>query len=76
MMWHMNARKLIAILLIVGGTLGLIYRGFSYSHETHEAKVGNLEFSVAHRDWVNVPVWASVGALVLGVGLLLTSPKP
>jgi hypothetical protein len=72
----MNARKLIAILLIVAGTLGLVYRGFSYTQETHEAKLGNLELSVAHRDWVNVPVWASVGALVLGVGLLLTAPRP
>jgi hypothetical protein len=72
----MNARKLVAILLIVAGTLGLVYRGFSYTRETHEAKLGNLELSVAHRNWVNVPVWASVGALVLGVGLLLTAPKP
>ena len=71
----MNARKLVAIVLIVAGTLGLIYRGFSYTQETHEAKVGNLELSVAHRNWVNVPVWLSVGGLVLGVGLLLTGPR-
>lgn len=71
----MNARKLVAIVLIVAGTLGLIYRGFSYTQETHEAKLGNLELSVAHRNWVNVPVWLSVGALVLGVGLLVTAPR-
>lgn len=73
---RMNARKLIAVLLIIAGTLGLIYRGFSYSRETHEAKLGNLELSVAHRSWVDVPVWASVGAIVIGAGLLVTAPKP
>jgi hypothetical protein len=66
----MNAAKLAGIVLIVAGTLGLVYGSFSYTKETHEAKLGPLQFSVAEKETVNVPVWAGVGAIVIG-GLLL-----
>jgi uncharacterized membrane protein len=66
----MNAAKLAGIVLIVAGTLGLVYGSFSYTKETHEAKLGPLQFSVQEKETVNVPVWAGVGAIVIG-GLLL-----
>lgn len=66
----MNAAKLAGIVLIVAGTLGLVYGSFSYTKETHEAKLGPIELSVAEKETVNVPVWAGVGAIVIG-GLLL-----
>ncbi|MFQ6759217.1 MAG: hypothetical protein D9V46_09015 [Deltaproteobacteria bacterium] len=71
----MNALKIAAILLIVAGVLGLVYGGFSYTKETHEAKLGPLELSVQEKQKVNVPVWAGVGAIVLGGGLLLLGSK-
>jgi TRAP-type C4-dicarboxylate transport system permease small subunit len=71
----MNARQIIAIVLIAAGALGLIYRGFSYTHDTHEARVGSVELSVSHRDRVDVPMWASIAGLVVGVGLLVARPK-
>ncbi len=66
----MGATKVIAILLIVAGALALAYGGFSYTKETHTADVGSLHLSVDEKQHVNVPVWAGVGAIVLG-GLLL-----
>lgn len=66
----MNAAKLAGIVLIVAGTLGLVYGSFSYTKETHEAKLGPLQFSVQEKETVNVPIWAGVGAIVMG-GLLL-----
>lgn len=66
----MNAAKLAGIVLIIAGTLGLVYGSFSYTKETHEAKLGPLQFSVQEKETVNVPVWAGVGAIVIG-GLLL-----
>jgi hypothetical protein len=66
----MNAIKMIGIALIVGGILGLIYGGFSFTKETHEAKIGPLVLSVADKETVNVPIWVGVGGIVLG-GLLL-----
>jgi hypothetical protein len=67
----MNAVKLMAIVLIVAGILGLAYGSFSYTKETHEVKLGSLELSVKDKQTVNVPVWAGVAAIVAGGVLLL-----
>jgi hypothetical protein len=71
----MNPLKIAAIVLIVAGVLGLVYGGFSYTKETHDAKLGPIEISVQDRERVNVPVWAGVGAIVIGGGLLLVGSK-
>jgi uncharacterized membrane protein YidH (DUF202 family) len=67
----MNPIKMVAVVLIVGGVLGLVYGGFSYTRETHEARVGPIELSVKDKQTVNIPVWAGVGAIVIGGALLL-----
>ena len=67
----MNAVKGIALVLIVAGVLGLAYGGFSYTKETHEAKLGPIEFSVTDRERVNIPVWAGVGAILIGGALFV-----
>ena len=66
----MNAVKMLAIVLIVAGGLGLVYGGFTYTKETHQAKLGSIELSVKDTETVNVPVWAGVGAIVAGMILL------
>ena len=66
----MNAVKMLAIVLIVAGALGLVYGGFTYTKETHQAKLGPIELSVKDTETVNIPVWAGVGALVAGAVLL------
>ena len=66
----MNAQKIAAFALIVAGALGLAYGGFTYTKETHRADVGPLHMSMDERQHVNVPMWAGVGAIVIG-GLLL-----
>ena len=71
----MNPTKIVAIVLIVAGVLGLAYGKFSYTKETHDAKVGPIEFSVKDKETVNVPVWAGIGAIVIGAGLLLTAGR-
>jgi LPXTG-motif cell wall-anchored protein len=67
----MSAARIAAIVLIVAGILGLVYGSFSYTKETHEAKLGPVELSVKDKETVNVPVWAGVGAIVIGGALLL-----
>jgi hypothetical protein len=66
----LNAQKIVAILLVAAGVMALAYGGFSYTSETHQADIGSLHLSVDETRHVNVPVWAGIGALVLG-GLLL-----
>lgn len=68
----MNAVKMLAIVLIVAGALGLAYGSFSYTKETHQAKIGPIELSVEDKETVNIPVWAGVGALVAGLFLLVS----
>ncbi len=66
----MNAIKILAIVLIAAGSLGLLYGGFTYTKETHEAKLGPIELTVKDKETVNIPVWAGVGAIVAGAILL------
>ena len=66
----MNAIKTLAIVLIVAGGLGLAYGSFTYTKDTHEAKLGPIELTVKDKETVNVPVWAGVGAIAAGLLLL------
>ena len=66
----MNATKILGIALIIGGILGLVYGGFSYTKETHEAKIGPITLSVTDKERVNIPMWVGIGAVVVG-GLIL-----
>jgi uncharacterized membrane protein YdcZ (DUF606 family) len=67
----MNAIRIAAIVLIAAGVLALAYGNFSYTKSTHEAKIGPIELSVKEKQTVNVPVWAGVGAIVIGAALLV-----
>jgi len=71
----MNSIRIIAIVLLVAGTLGLAYGGFSYTKDTTALKVGPLELSVKEKETVNIPIWAGVGAIVAGGLLLLLGGK-
>jgi len=72
---NMSALKIAGIALIAAGILGLVYGSFSYTKETHEAKIGPIELSVKDKQTVNVPVWAGVGAIVIGGALLVFGGK-
>jgi len=67
--------KMAALVLIVAGVLGLVYGSFSYTKETHEAKVGPIELTVKDKETVNIPVWAGVGAIAIGGVLLLVGGR-
>ena len=67
--------RMLAIVLLAAGVLALVYGGFSYTKETHEAKLGPLEFSVSEKERVNVPVWAGVVLVIAGAGLLISQKK-
>jgi drug/metabolite transporter (DMT)-like permease len=69
----MKLTRIIGILLIIAGILGLIYGGFNYQKPSHEANIGPLHMAVSSEGHVNIPFWAGVGAIVLG-GVLLVLP--
>ena len=65
----MNATRVVAIVLIAAGIVGLAYGGFTYTKKTHEAQIGTLELSVQEKETVDVPIWAGVAAIVGGAAL-------
>jgi len=67
----MSAAKIVGIVLIAAGVLGLLYGGFSYTRESHTARLGPLAITVQEKEQVMVPVIASVGSIVLGVFLIV-----
>lgn len=66
----MNSIKAVGIALVIVGILGLAYGGFSYTKDTTVVKIGTFEISAKEKETVNVPMWAGIGAIVIG-GLLL-----
>jgi hypothetical protein len=67
----MNAVKAIAAILIIGGICGLAYGSFSYSQNTTVAKLGPVTINAMEKHTVNIPVWTGVGAVAVGVLLLV-----
>ena len=70
--------RLVAVLLIALGVAGLIHRGFTVTTDEEKVSLGPVTVRVEKREHVAIPVWASVGVVVLGAALLLyggTGPK-
>jgi TRAP-type C4-dicarboxylate transport system permease small subunit len=72
----MKPAQPLALVLIVAGALALLYGGFTYTKTSHDTKIGPLELSVKNKETVNIPVWAGVGAIVVGGVMLFLRPKP
>lgn len=71
----MTVFRIVAIVFIVAGVLGLIYGSFSFTKETHDAKLGPIELSVRENQTVNIPVWAGIVSIAIGVVMLLLGKK-
>ncbi|HWW19538.1 MAG TPA: hypothetical protein VNZ06_01925 [Steroidobacteraceae bacterium] len=71
----MSVGRMLGVLLIAAGVLGLVYHGFSYTKESHDAKIGPLELSVRNKETVDIPTWAGVAAIVVGAACLLVGNR-
>jgi len=67
--------RLAGLVILSLGILALVYGGFSYTRQTHEADLGPLEIRVKDKERVDVPVWAGVAAAVTGAGLLVVGGR-
>jgi multidrug transporter EmrE-like cation transporter len=70
-----NGIKLVALIMIVAGVLGLAYGSFTYTQDTHTTQVGPIKLSVKDEKTVNVPVWAGAGLVIAGIVLLVVRGK-
>jgi hypothetical protein len=71
----MNTTKIIGIVLIVGGVLGLVFGGFSFTKQTTKATLGPISLSVQEKETVNMPLWASLIGIAAGAALLVAGGK-
>jgi hypothetical protein len=71
----MNSIKIIGIVLIVAGLLGATLGGFSFTEDTHTANLGPINLSVKEEKKVNIPLWASIAAIVAGAAVLVAGSK-
>jgi len=69
-------KPLAGIVLVAAGALGLTHSEFTYTKDEHEANLGGLELSFKEKETVDVPKWASFGAIAAGVLLLVIGRKP
>ena len=67
--------KGIGLAIIALGVLALAYGGFTYTKKTDTAKIGPIEISVKDKETVNIPIWAGIGAIVVGAGVLAMGGK-
>ena len=71
----MNTTKIIGIILIAAGVLGIAFGGFSFTKEAHQASLGPLNLSVAEQKTVDIPIWASIAAIVAGAAVLVAASR-
>ncbi len=71
----MSGTKILAIVLMVAGILGLVYGGFTYTKSTSKTDLGPISLEVKDEERVNIPLWAGVASIVIGGALLLVPMK-
>ena len=67
----MKTIRTLGFVIAALGILALIYGGFTYVKDTHDADLGPIEFQIQEKETVNIPVWAGVGAIVVGSVMVL-----
>jgi hypothetical protein len=70
-----KAWKVVGVVLLVLGIMGMFWGGLTFTKETHDAEIGPIEFSVKDRETIRIPLWAGVIMAVAGTVLLL-APVP
>ena len=66
--------RILGVVLLVLGILGIVYGGFSYPKERAGAQIGPVQVHVTEKERVNVPLWAGLLVSVAGVALILKRP--
>ena len=71
----MSAAKILGVILLAVGILGLVIGHFEYTKETHEGQFGPFRFSVTEKQTAIIPSWASITVIVVGAVLLIVNRK-
>jgi hypothetical protein len=70
-----DAMKTIGIILIVAGSIALIYGGFSYTKNREVVDLGPLEITTSEQKTFPVPAVVGAAALIGGIVLLVSGMR-
>ena len=71
----MSGTRILGIVLLVAGILGLLYGHFDYTKETHQGQIGPFRFSITEKETTVIPSWVSIAVIVVGAALLVINRK-
>ena len=63
-------KSLAGLALIALGAAALAWPEFSYTKDSHDAKLGPLEFTLKEKETVRIPAWAGLAAIAAGAVLV------
>jgi hypothetical protein len=67
--------RILGIVLIVLGVLGLVYGGITYTRHRDTVRVGPVSATVQQKETVPIPPILGGVALVVGIGLLVAGSR-
>ena len=71
----MSGIRVVAVVLILVGVLGLAYGGFTYTSQTHRTDIGPIELTLKEKNTVTIPIWAGIAAIAVGGGMLFVRKR-
>lgn len=67
----MDTKRLFGLVLLGLGLLALVYKGFTYTKETHRGDFGPFHWRYDEKEHVDIPGWLGVIGIVAGAALLV-----
>jgi hypothetical protein len=71
----MNAVKVVALLMIVAGAIGMVYGRLSFTKDVRRATFGPFSIVTREPHDIVIPVWAAACSIVIGGLVLMTSKR-
>jgi hypothetical protein len=71
----MSTAQIAGILILIAGILALTVGSFTYTKDRHDVDLGPLEFDVEERETVDIPMWAGIAAITVGLTLLVSARR-
>lgn len=66
----MSLKAILGLALIALGAASLAWPDLSYTKDSHDAKLGPLEFTLKQKETIRVPAWVGLAAIAGGTLLI------
>lgn len=66
----MSLKPLAGLALVALGAASLAWPELSYTKDSHDAKLGPLEFTLKQKETIRMPVWVGLAAIAGGTLLI------